>query len=35
MFKIMVLIMALLFTVPANAVDGNDLLKQVDRNLAP
>ena len=35
MFKIVVLITSLLLTVPAYAVDGKQLLEQVDRNLAP
>ena len=35
MKNILVLLIALLFAVPAYAVDGTALLKQVDRNLNP
>lgn len=35
MLKVVILIIALLFTVPAYALDGNEILQQVDRNLAP
>jgi len=35
MLKILIVIVATLFTVPAYAVDGMELLKQVDRNLNP
>jgi outer membrane lipoprotein-sorting protein len=35
MFKILIVIITTLFTVPAYAVDGTELLKQVDRNLNP
>ena len=35
MVKVVMLILALLLAVPAYAVDGNELLRQVDRNLAP
>lgn len=35
MINVVMLIMILLFTVPAYAVDGNQILNQVDRNLAP
>jgi hypothetical protein len=32
---VIALLMVLLLAVPAYAVDGNQLLEQVDRNLAP
>jgi outer membrane lipoprotein-sorting protein len=35
MLKILIVIITTLFTVPAYAVDGTELLKQVDRNLNP
>lgn len=35
MLKVIVVLIAFLFTVPAYAVDGNQLLQQIDRNLAP
>jgi outer membrane lipoprotein-sorting protein len=35
MLKILIVIVATLFTVPAYAVEGTELLKQVDRNLNP
>ena len=35
MLKILIVIVTTLFTVPAYAVDGTELLKQVDRNLNP
>jgi outer membrane lipoprotein-sorting protein len=35
MLKTMIFFIALLFSIPAYAVDGNQLLKQVDRNLNP
>ena len=35
MLKILMVIITTLFTVPAYAVDGTELLKQVDRNLNP
>lgn len=35
MVKFLILIIALVFAVPAHAVDGNQILEQVDRNLAP
>ena len=35
MVKVVMLILALLLTVPAYAVDGNEILAQVDKNLAP
>ena len=35
MLKILILIITTLFAVPAYAVDGTELLKEVDRNLNP
>lgn len=35
MRKIMIVLFALLFTVPAYALDGAELLERIDRNLAP
>ncbi len=35
MWKAIVLFVVLIFTVPADALDGTDLLKQIDRNLNP
>jgi outer membrane lipoprotein-sorting protein len=35
MLKILIVIITTLFTIPAYAVDGTELLKQVDRNLNP
>jgi outer membrane lipoprotein-sorting protein len=35
MLKVVMLILVLLFAVPAYAVDGNEILAQVDKNLAP
>jgi outer membrane lipoprotein-sorting protein len=35
MLKMLIVIITVLFTVPAYAVDGTDILKQVDRNLNP
>lgn len=35
MLKILIVIITTLFTVPAYAVDGTELLKQIDRNLNP
>ena len=35
MLKILIVILTTLFTVPAYAVDGTELLKQIDRNLNP
>jgi outer membrane lipoprotein-sorting protein len=35
MYKVLMVLLSLLFAVPAYAVDGTELLKQVDRNLNP
>jgi hypothetical protein len=35
MVKVVMLMLALLLTVPAYALDGNEILAQVDKNLAP
>ncbi len=35
MLKMLIVVITMLFTIPAYAVDGTELLKQVDRNLNP
>jgi len=35
MLRILIVVITMLFTVPAYAVDGTELLKQIDRNLNP